>query len=242
MSDKPAVYSVIAGLPESPDESSPELTRSILSEQESAKFDTLKSSSRRNQFVFARYLLKQVLVSRFSYDQPLLITENGRPYVREKTIDISISHSQKWVAVVVGIKVQVGIDIEYKKPRRLKDLYQHAFNKADTAWLDSTQAADLDTEFYRLWTAKEAIAKLTQTDLMPSLKQFLLEGYFVDQVDMQLKKTDVLITSKKHKDYFLSIAYKGVESGMDSVNVFERVDDDYIEVIPSSPLSVYTCV
>ena len=234
------VYSVIAWLPELSDKKDLELFANSLSEQQRAKFDSLRTNFRRRQFVYSRWLVKKILKT-LGYDQLLQVEENGKLYVQDETIDISISHSYKMVAIVVGRNVRVGIDIEYQKQRRFKALYQHTFNKEEKKRLDSISTQALAADFYRLWTAKEATAKLTQTTLITSLEQFLLEGYFDNHSEAVIRKNNIKIISVDEQNYFLSLAYRSDQIETDNINIYKLLEGQHIKMIPSNPLSVYTC-
>ncbi|GGP25954.1 hypothetical protein GCM10010971_17730 [Silvimonas amylolytica] len=77
------------------------------------------------------------------------------------TLAVSISHTANWLGVAVahGAGLQLGLDVEQARPRKILALARHACDEADLAWV---AAADDDTRgdrFYRLWTLREAAYK-----------------------------------------------------------------------------------
>ncbi len=83
--------------------------------------------------------------------------EHGKPYFKDSPIRFSISHSQGHIAIAVSDTGEVGVDIETKllggeKAIRLAKRY---FSEDETAAIKANP--DI---FARLWTQKEAEAKL----------------------------------------------------------------------------------
>jgi 4'-phosphopantetheinyl transferase len=85
----------------------------------------------------------------------------GGPHV--DPLGVSISHSQRLVAVAAGLPGPVGIDLEDRHPRTVTALAQRWFTPAELAWM-SVQPEELEA-FLHLWTAKEAVGKALGTGL-----------------------------------------------------------------------------
>lgn len=110
----------------------------------------------------------------------LLREESGRPFFKESALDFSISHSRGIVAVALSDSGRVGIDIE-------------------AAEIDAKKAAQISRRYFgrdeeisprellRLWTEKEAVAKLygipladflsMETPTQVNLSQFEIAGH-----------------------------------------------------------------
>lgn len=71
----------------------------------------------------------------------------------------SISHSAGAVAVAVSAHVDLGVDIEYRRPRDFLALAQMAFHPAERERLEQCSDEALCERFYRLWTLSEASLK-----------------------------------------------------------------------------------
>ncbi|WP_328329302.1 4'-phosphopantetheinyl transferase superfamily protein [Kribbella sp. NBC_00382] len=85
----------------------------------------------------------------------------GAPHV--DPLAVSISHSQRLVAVTAGLSGPVGIDLEDRYPRPVSALARRWFTPAELAWM-RVQPEELEA-FLHLWTAKEAIGKALGTGL-----------------------------------------------------------------------------
>ena len=110
----------------------------------------------------------------------LLREEGGRPFFKESSLDFSISHSRGIVAVALSDSGRVGIDIE-------------------AAEIDAKKAAQISRRYFgrdeeisprellRLWTEKEAVAKLygipladflsMETPAQVNLSEFEIAGH-----------------------------------------------------------------
>lgn len=94
-----------------------------------------------NSKALAERCLKQLL----SKDTYISYYGNGKPYVVDEDLFVSISHTYKDIVVAVS-KKEVGIDIEYKKSRHYQNIADKMLKK---------EVLDID-EFYREWTKSEA--------------------------------------------------------------------------------------
>lgn len=105
----------------------------------------------------------------------VLKEDNGKPYLEDRSQFISISHSKD--AVLVGFnETPIGVDIEVLREfdKRLIDRF---FSDAEKNFIKD------DTDFFRIWTVKEAYLKLTGEGLK-NLKfntvfdgKIMIEGY-----------------------------------------------------------------
>jgi 4'-phosphopantetheinyl transferase len=85
----------------------------------------------------------------------------GGPHV--DPLGVSISHSQRLVAVAAGLPGPVGIDLEDRHPRAVTALARRWFTPSELTWM-SLQPEELEA-FLHLWTAKEAVGKALGTGL-----------------------------------------------------------------------------
>ena len=88
-------------------------------------------------------------------------TERGKPYFDGSEFDFSITHSQGKIAVVLSDSGKVGIDLE------AKDIDVERAKKLSARYLSasSQKAVTSATDFLKVWTEKEAIAKLCDLPL-----------------------------------------------------------------------------
>ena len=101
-------------------------------------------------------------------------SENGKPYFRggDALPHFSVSHSgELWCCLMADFPV--GIDIQEKSSRTseaLSKLAKRYFSDAEAAYSDLYG----EDAFYRIWTRKEALVKLTDGRLYSTLKNISL--------------------------------------------------------------------
>src|SRR5262245_14575993 len=88
------------------------------------------------------------------------VEPEGRPCIRaansRRPTWISLSHSRGWLAGALSTNAAIGIDLEYHKPDRdFAALASAAFGPQERRLVEGGGA----TEFYRIWTLREAMAK-----------------------------------------------------------------------------------
>ena len=126
------------------------------------RINGIKNERRRNESVWGLVALKNALGDKAS--APIQRDGRGRPYFRsDMEMDLGISHSGSIsVAALVDTQgVRVGVDIE-KVDEKKEDTHRRIAKRyfsEDEQTAIVTSGSSL--EFYRIWTSKEARAKLT---------------------------------------------------------------------------------
>ena len=105
-----------------------------------------KSEARRKEYVFVRALLERMTGAK----QVILHDKSGKPYL-DGNMQISLSHTKGYCAVIVSDSRAVGIDIEYMSDR--VDKIARKFIRNDEPMATTIQ------KLLR-WSAKEAVYKL----------------------------------------------------------------------------------
>ena len=105
-----------------------------------------KSEARRKEYVFVRALLERMTGAK----QVILHDKSGKPYL-DGNMQISLSHTKGYCAVIVSDSRAVGIDIEYMSDR--VDKIARKFIRNDEPMATTIQKL-------LLWSAKEAVYKL----------------------------------------------------------------------------------
>ena len=128
-----------------------ELSSTPSDEMEEISF--IKSESLRKQRLAVRALLNEL----FGEKVYLAHHDNGKPYIENDSINISISHTEKYVAVILDQNDEVGIDIES---------LDRDFSAVEKSALSEDEIDDLDDDKMEknfqlaiYWCAKEAIFK-----------------------------------------------------------------------------------
>ena len=113
----------------------------------------IRSESLRKQKLAVRALLDAM----FEDKVYLSHHDNGKPYIENNSINISITHTEKYVAVILDEDKEVGIDCES---------LDRDFSAVEKKALSEDEIDDLDDDRKNeqlaiYWCAKEAIYKLT---------------------------------------------------------------------------------
>jgi 4'-phosphopantetheinyl transferase len=153
------------------------------SEQEIARLLPLVSSQRREQALRYTHTLGQFcclksyellleLLASAPYNFPttptFIYNEHGTPYL-ENGPYFSISHSQRGIAVAVS-DMPIGIDIEAIRPIN-EGLILKTMNAEEQQRIFTSY--DIEAEFIRLWTRKEAYVKMQGTGIISDMHKIL---------------------------------------------------------------------
>ena len=122
----------------------------LVSEERRKKAERFLKIEDKIRCLYAEILLKKVHPD--MTDKGFLTDENGKPYIPGGA-PFSISHSGKYVAVMVG---EGGIDIQ-----RMKDVNDGVVKRTlSESEIEFFSAAEDKTDaFFKLWTLKESVAK-----------------------------------------------------------------------------------
>ena len=126
-----------------------ELSMTPTDEMEEISF--IKNDSMRKQRLAVRALLCEL----FGEKVYLSHHDNGKPYLENSVTNISITHTQKYVAVILNDNEDVGIDIE-SLARDFSAVEQKALSEDEIEDLDEDRKNE---QLAIYWCAKEAIFK-----------------------------------------------------------------------------------
>lgn len=110
------------------------------------------SELRKLEWLSVRALLKSILKN----DIGIYYNENRKPFLRDHSYNISISHSHELTSVLLSKKHHVGIDLEFMS-HRIRKIKHKFINKKEYIALRN------DDGFYHMylhWCAKEALYKI----------------------------------------------------------------------------------
>ncbi|MBR6002520.1 MAG: 4'-phosphopantetheinyl transferase superfamily protein [Bacteroidales bacterium] len=127
------------------------------------------SESLRRQRLAVRALLNTM------FDEKVYLShhDNGKPYIENNPINISITHTSKYVAVILHDEEDVGIDIES---------LDRDFSAVEKKALSEDEIEDLDDDRRNeqlaiYWCAKEAIFKLVSVYNLDFAEQIEIERF-----------------------------------------------------------------
>ncbi len=138
----------------------PQLTR-----ERQEKIDRCRAERGRIQSLLTELLIRheaagggEVAFTYNEYGKPHLLSPSG--------LHFSVSHTSHYIAYAAGI-APVGVDIEYRRSVNL-NIAKHYFSRGEQEVLRESRDPVLD--FYRIWTAKEAILKRNGTGFFAGVK------------------------------------------------------------------------
>ena len=114
-------------------------------------FEKITSVSRKREFLATRVLLKKMM----GKELRILHHASGKPYLENCSHKISISHSKDYVAILLHLTCEAGVDIEHISPRVLR--IKHKFLSENE--LKNLSKTDEATHALVYWSAKESIFK-----------------------------------------------------------------------------------
>ena len=127
-----------------------ELSSTPTDEMEEISF--IRSESLRKQRLAVRALLNTM------FDDKVYLShhDNGKPYLENNPVNISITHTEKYVAVILHEEENVGIDIE-SLDRDFSAVEKKALSEDE---IDDLEDDKRNEQLAIYWCAKEAIFKL----------------------------------------------------------------------------------
>ena len=129
----------------------------------------IKSESLRKQRLAVRALLNEL----FEDKVYLAHHDNGKPYIENNSINISITHTEKYVAVILDRDDEVGIDIE-SLDRDFSVVEKKALSEDEIDDLEDDRE-EKNEQLAIYWCAKEAIFK--------KMSQYNVD--FVEQIEIE---------------------------------------------------------
>lgn len=141
----------------------------LLDSNDKKRYKDFKSNSRKLEFLSVRALLAELVGKEAS----IVYNKNNKPFIKDGSRFISISHSHKLTAVLLSTNEKVGIDLEYMSS-----------NIAAIAlkFLNVKEKITRENEFrkyhlYIHWCAKEAIYKICDKEGISIRKDITIEPF-----------------------------------------------------------------
>jgi 4'-phosphopantetheinyl transferase len=123
----------------------------------------------RRRFLTGRALTRSALgryLGRAPTEIALAVTAFGKPYLRRDDgpdLRFNLSHSGSLVALAVGIRDEVGIDVEAEPPGNADELVPIVLSGPERRAYERLPRALRPPAFLRCWTRKEALLKASGT-------------------------------------------------------------------------------
>lgn len=123
-----------------------------LDSAERKKYRGFRSSSRKLEFLSVRALLAELL----GKDARIVYNKNNKPFIKNGSHFISITHSQRLTAILLSTNEQVGIDLEFMSA----NISAFAFKFMNRKEKITKDQALKKYHLYIHWCAKEALYKI----------------------------------------------------------------------------------
>lgn len=143
----------------------------VLDNDEKKKYKSFTSTSRRLEFLSVRALLGELLGA----DARIVYNKNNKPFLKDGSRFISISHSHKLTAILCSTNEKVGIDLEYMSA----NIGAFAFKFLNRKEKITKDAANRKYHLYLHWCAKEALYKICDKEGINFKKNITIDVFDV---------------------------------------------------------------
>ncbi len=127
----------------------------------------------------------------------------GKPYLLAEDIYFNLSHTRNYVLCAISTKTEVGVDVE-KINMPPYEIMPRFYHKKEIDYVSSEQE-NKETNFYNVWTKKEAYLKMIGTGLHDYMSQ-------INSLNCPFR-----IKTYQEEEYICSVCY--------------NQEDDYIEKV-----------
>jgi phosphopantetheinyl transferase len=178
--------------------------------EDKKRYAMFRSTSRKMEFLSVRALLAEML----DRNARIVYNKNNKPFLKDGSHFISISHSSKLTAIILSTNERVGIDLEYMRVNinAFASRFLNKSEKVTRRWADRTY------HLYIHWCAKETIYKICDKEGINIVNDITIEPFGVkesgeirgyvkneridDQFTLYYSKYDnytIVWTKKKHE-------------------------------------------
>jgi len=135
------------------------------------RYDLFRSTSRKLEFLSVRALLAEML----DRNARIVYNKNNKPFLKDGSHFISISHSYKLTAIIISKDERVGIDLEYMRVNinAFASKFVNKKEKITRRWADRTY------HLYIHWCAKETIYKICDKEGINIINDITIEPFDV---------------------------------------------------------------
>jgi 4'-phosphopantetheinyl transferase len=142
-----------------------------LDNDEKKRFNSFSSTSRKLEFLSVRALLSELL----GKEARIVYNKNNKPFLKDGSRFISISHSHKLTAILLSTNEKVGIDLEYMSSNITAIALKFLNRKEKVAKEQEKRKYHL----YIHWCAKEALYKICDKEGISLRKNITIEPFEV---------------------------------------------------------------
>jgi 4'-phosphopantetheinyl transferase len=143
----------------------------VLDNDDKKKYKAFASTSRKLEFLSVRALLSELL----GKDARIVYNKNNKPFLKDGSHFISISHSNRLTAILLSTNEKVGIDLEYMSANIGRIAFKFINRKEKITRDPESQRYHL----YLHWCAKEALYKICDKEGISIKKNITIEPFDV---------------------------------------------------------------
>jgi phosphopantetheinyl transferase len=147
-------------------ETSDELYALLDTEKYDSQLLGMKNEVRRAEWLAVRLLVKEL----FGSEAEVAYHPTGRPYLKNSTTHISISHTKGFAAVAYHHEAPVGMDIEYLSSR-VERIALRFTTRDEASYIDRHDESVRQMYHLINWSAKETLYKLFDSPSMAEFKE-----------------------------------------------------------------------
>jgi len=137
------------------------------------EFIEIRTDKRRREFLCVRIAMNKLT----NYECIISYDEFGKPFLLNKSFEISVTHSGKWIAVICHPTQKVGIDIECPS-QKIQKIYKRFLSQIEQKDLSNGQNLQ---QLYLAWSAKEALFKIIGNEAVDFVKQLRVLPFNVEK-------------------------------------------------------------
>lgn len=145
----------------------------VLDNDEKKKLKGYSSNSRKLEFLSVRALLAELI----GKDAKIVYNKNNKPFLKDGSRFISITHSHKLTAILLSTNEKVGIDLEYMSTN-IAALALKFLNRKEKV---AREQEEKRYHLYIHWCAKEALYKICDKEGISFRKNLTIEPFTVQE-------------------------------------------------------------
>jgi 4'-phosphopantetheinyl transferase len=144
-----------------------------LDNDEKKKYKGFSSNSRKLEFLSVRALLSELI----GKEAQIVYNKNNKPFLKDGSRFISISHSYKLTAILLSTNEKVGIDLEYMS----SNITALAFKFINRREKVTKEQEERKYHLYIHWCAKEALYKICDKEGISIRNSITIEPFIVKE-------------------------------------------------------------
>ena len=160
----------------------------------------LNSETRRKEKLAIRALLKQIFETKVYLGHH----DNGKPYIINSVVELSITHTSRFVAIITHPNSDVGIDMESVE-RNFSAVYKKALSEKERKQIGSNNQ---DLKLAIIWCAKEAVYKRMSIIGVDFASQILIHKFNPKNEG----EIDAVFVHRNGKEEHLELRYELIEN------------------------------